>query len=131
MTVNFKDETDYETNYDFIEKWSWDFGDGKYFQFAKPLPPITSIDYFPVSFEITTKRGCKSSTGTSVFVGDIQKANFTKDTPDTICASQEVQFTDLSDDANLVNEWYWKFGDETTSTKQNPYMDLKVLVVWM
>ena len=125
LTVNFKDETSYATSSDYIEKWSWNFGDGTSSTSKNPTHQYTTINSFSVSLEITTKHGCKSSTGAMIRTGDIQKANFTKDAPDTICASRKVQFTDLSDDPNLVNEWYWKFGDGTTSTKQNPLHGFK------
>ncbi len=125
LTVNFKDETTYSTDYDYIEKWNWDFGDGSTSNLQNPSHQFTSIDVFVVTFTITTKLGCTSSTNTIAKVGDVQKANFTKGAPDTICASQKVQFTDLSDDPNLVNSWYWKFGDGTTSTGKNPLHGFK------
>ncbi len=120
LTVNFKDETNYITDYDYIEKWNWNFGDDSTSTLQNPSHQYTSIDVFWVTLDITTKLGCKSSTATTAKVGDVQKANFKSNAPDTICASQKVQFTDLSQDSKLVNEWYWKFGDGVTSTKKNP-----------
>jgi len=120
LTVNFKEETNYVTSSDYIEKWNWDFGDGTSSTSKNPSHQYTTINSFIVSLEITTKQGCKSTTGVMIRTGDIQKANFIKDSQDTICASQKIQFTDLSDDSKLVNGWYWDFGDGTFSTKENP-----------
>lgn len=120
LTVNFKDESNYITTYDYIDKRVWDFGDGTSSTAENPSHQYTTINEFVVTFELITKLGCKASTVTEVRTGDVQKANFSKSSADTLCASQEVQFTDLSNDSKLVNGWFWKFGDGKTSTKQNP-----------
>jgi PKD repeat protein len=47
-------------------------------------------------------------------------ASFTAE-PDWGCgAPLEVQFTDTSEATPPVDEWYWDFGDGTTSTEQDP-----------
>ncbi len=54
------------------------------------------------------------------WIPDCPDANFEADLTTGI-ETLEVQFTDLSEEGiNPITEWYWEFGDGTTSTDQNP-----------
>jgi gliding motility-associated-like protein len=120
LTVNFKDKCVYATNQDSIISWAWDFGDGQTSTAKSPSHSFAGTSSYQVFLEITTAKGCKAFYGATAKTGSKQNANFIKTGPDEICASTPVQFYDMSEDKNLVNEWYWIFGDGTTSTKQNP-----------
>jgi len=52
-------------------------------------------------------------------VGVPPAANFSASTL-TSCASDSIDFTDLSTPAGAVNEWLWNFGDDSTSLLSNP-----------
>lgn len=38
----------------------------------------------------------------------------------SLCGTGEVQFNDVSTSSSGIEAWLWDFGDETTSTEQNP-----------
>ncbi|MDA7502314.1 PKD domain-containing protein [Chitinophagales bacterium] len=46
------------------------------------------------------------------------QSQFEADNDPVVCGTAPIQFTDQS--VNVPTEWLWDFGDETTSTEQNP-----------
>ncbi|HLP21692.1 MAG TPA: zinc-dependent metalloprotease [Chitinophagales bacterium] len=56
-------------------------------------------------------------TATGINLATVCRAAFTAD-KNIICYSDSVQFTDLS--VTTPDAWLWNFGDNTTSTSQNP-----------
>jgi len=134
-TVDFENKSKYITEYDDISEHHWDFGDGSQSSEKSPSHTFYEIGKYPVTYYYVTSRGCVSTRFSAVAeVGSEQTADFFKTLPDTICASQAIQFFDDSQDSTLINEWYWRFGDSTYSMKQNPvhtyidtgYMDVKL-----
>jgi gliding motility-associated-like protein len=121
LTVNFHNQSVYATEYDEIESYYWNFGDGNTSTDENPVHIFSEVGRFLVSFSYTTEQGC-TSTGYYVQTktGTLQHADFIKLAPDTVCASTEVMFLDKSQDSSLVNEWYWRFGDGSYSLKKNP-----------
>lgn len=70
-----------------------------------------------LSLEVTDS-GCTSPvTYDSVLVNQAPVASFSADDQNG-CAPHTVQFTDMSNPAGSI--WQWSFGDNTTSTAQNP-----------
>lgn len=135
--VNFEDASIYnKNNRDSIIDWFWSFGDGTTSNEPSPSHTYTSLDTFLISLQITTALGCTSMAGAWASTGTKQRADFTSNCPDTICANMPIDFVNLSQDDALVNLWYWKFGDSTYSLLENPthlfldtgYMDLKLTV---
>ncbi len=135
LTVKFYDNSIYSTDVDSIVSWNWDFGDNSLSTDINPTHTYTSLDVFPVYLTVTTARGCTSQYNAWAKTGTKQHASFHKLSPDTVCASQAVQFINDSQDDSLINYNYWIFGDSTYSTQQNPahyfidtgYMDVKLL----
>ncbi|MEM9050808.1 MAG: PKD domain-containing protein [Bacteroidota bacterium] len=80
----------------------------------------TGQDDFPTQTGVWSQTNLSSNCNLGVFkfrlnsVSASAEVNF--ETP-IICAGQEVEFTNLSQDANA---YIWDFGDETTSTEVNP-----------
>lgn len=139
LTINFKDMSNYENKYDSIKSRYWIFGNG--FESKEKNPSITyeDVGQYLVKYYFETNKGCISRTYFStVKTGTRQHADFFKKLPDTICASQQVQFFDNSQDSSLISEWYWRFGDSTYSMKKDPvhmyvdtgYMDVKLQVYY-
>lgn len=113
-------------------QYTWDFGDG--FTVTNTSPdPDTVIHtytvpgiYFPTLI-LTDSAGCVVTYANNyIVIGDIPFADFTYSTQN-VCVGLNVQFTDLSvpthpqnPDPYPVVQWFWDFGDATTSTLQNP-----------
>ena len=135
LTVNFKENSFYNNSYDSIESYVWDFGDGTSSVEKEPVHVFNDVGKYLVRYYFITNKGCVSSDYYSqVMTGTVQQADFYKNLPDTVCASQAVQFFDDSQDSTLVDEWYWRFGDGDYSMKKDPvhlytdtgYMDVKL-----
>lgn len=98
---------------DAVTSYFWDFGDGFTSAVANPTHTYTIQGTYTVKLFITTSSGCTDSLvfRPGVTVGSKPVANFSA-APNPVCARQPVQFTDLSAPAD---EWFWDFGDGTTS----------------
>lgn len=98
--------------------WSWDFGD------ASGTSVITSPSYlyanpgnYNVILTVTNVFGCTNTSTQLITVLPQPTANFSYN---TVCAGQQVQFTDLTVGAAITN-WNWNFGDGSPSvSSQNP-----------
>lgn len=102
-----------------ISSWDWQFPGGtpssSTAQNPGPIsyPPGT----YTVSLMVTSQAGCKSTLITqTINIGPLPDAQFTF-TGKLSCDGLNVQFTDAS--TNAIS-WYWNFGDDSTSTLQNP-----------
>ena len=121
LTVNFKNKSNYDNKFDHISQYLWDFGDGGHSTESEPTHIYGQVGKYDVTFQFITEKGCVSSVnGTRAMVGTPQHTDFYKILPDTICASQEVQFFDDSQDSTLINDWLWLFGDSTYAKVKNP-----------
>jgi PKD repeat protein len=95
--------------------WRWFFGDGDTSKLQSQVhvyiePPV----YLP-GMIMTDIHGC-SDTVVTGFFPNIHSGFIT--TADSGCFPFTVQF--LSNSSGLTSEWYWDFGDGTTSTQPNP-----------
>jgi len=103
---------------DGVATWLWDFGDGTTSNLPNPSHLYNNTGSYDIKLRITTNTGCTKEviypagvkTGTPVLV-DFVADKF------EVCASQAVQFTDLSVGAD---EWLWDFGDGSNSSERNP-----------
>ena len=116
---------------EFIEFWSWDFGDlasgvDNTSTLQNPTHIYGPVDStYQVKLVVTNFNGCKDSVIQDVYVEPCILADFTlPEGPN--CARNEVCFTDnsaLSSNNTLIDQWRWDFGDGTTynyGTQQNP-----------
>lgn len=103
---------------DAVTSYQWNFGDGNTSTGATPSHVYTNQGSYNVTLTITTSTGCTetASMGSAITVGRKPVVNFTA-VPNPVCAFQQVQFSDLTNEAN---EWFWQFGDGSTSSQQNP-----------
>ena len=120
LTVDF---TDLSSPFDSIASWSWDFGDSSAISNVQnPTHTFVDTGTFNVVLTVTTPSGCEFTHSVEITVGQKPIANFTfSDT--VVCASDSVQFTDLSTDPLLIDEWIWSFGDSLGTGDQNPKTD--------
>ncbi|WP_207493552.1 PKD domain-containing protein [Aridibaculum aurantiacum] len=99
----------------------WNFGDGGTSTAINPVHTYTAPGPYSVQLTATSAFGCKkdsTKTFTNIFAQPI--ANFTT-TPAEICVKDSFSLSDASTTANSsVAEWFWDFGDGTSSNLQHP-----------
>jgi gliding motility-associated-like protein len=102
-----------------ITSWQWSFGDGNTSTQRNPVHTYTEAGNYNVRLIITTSSGCADTMfmADAVLVGDRPTARFSA-TPRSGCANSDIIFSDTS--RGNITEWFWDFGDGTTSTSQSP-----------
>lgn len=106
-------QTTYDTDRDSIVSWSWDYGGGVTSHDWNGYYEYTSAGNYLVMFTLTTASGCMAQAYTSVGVGTPQVPLFSPNVPDSVCASDVVEFQNLSHDQGLINNYFWNFGDQS------------------
>jgi gliding motility-associated-like protein len=106
------------TTLDAVTSYLWDFGDGTTSTAVNPSHTYSVQGTYTVKLYITTSSGCTDSIvlPAAVRVGRKPVVNFNA-VPNPVCAFQQVQFTDLT---NEGDQWLWLFGDGGSSSQQNP-----------
>ncbi|RXK86549.1 PKD domain-containing protein [Filimonas effusa] len=115
--------------------WLWNFGDGATSTEARPAHAYTTAGTYDVSVIIKTNKGC-SDTFTlqqAVILAPRPVAGFSA-VPPSVCGSRPFTFSDSS--KGNITSWLWNFGDNATSTQQNPkhgykdtgYYDITLIV---
>ena len=98
--------------------WSWDFGDGGSATIQNPKHLFLSSGDFPVQLTVANSLGCFDDTTQIVTVYPLPVANFEAD---SVCFNDSTHFTSLSSGSGaILTAWYWQFGDDSTSTLENP-----------
>ncbi|HEX7905222.1 MAG TPA: PKD domain-containing protein [Chitinophagaceae bacterium] len=120
---------------DSIVSYVWDMGEpGGIYNTQFPTHTYNSVGNYTVTLTVTSQSGCVRTVTVpnGVRTGTHPTVNFSL-TPNNVCASTPVQFTDLSiTSPGAFVQWLWDFGDSTTSISQNPqhvYVDTGALVV--
>jgi len=95
---------------------AWSYGDGANQWAANPVHNYLAAGLYPVTLTVYTPiSGCFNSITQMVPIGTpYVNFNFTQD---KTCLPVTATFTDSSGNAA---EWFWEFGDGTTSSLQNP-----------
>ncbi|MGC4037232.1 MAG: PKD domain-containing protein [Chitinophagaceae bacterium] len=103
---------------DAVVSYLWDFGDGTTSNAQSPSHTYPTQGTYTVSLIVVTSSGCSDTLiiPSAVKVGSLPVADFSA-SPIPSCASQAVQFTDLS---SVADAWQWNFGDGSTSSVKNP-----------
>lgn len=120
--VAFTDASNSNVTDKAIKKWMWDFGDGSPVSTEQnPKHTFANPGVFTVKLIVSTENGCSSD----VFPKDIHVlalpvAKFIAK-PVALCEQQVITFENqsTSSDGQLV-KWLWDFGDNKTSTDENP-----------
>ncbi len=107
------------------QSYSWDFGDGHTSSVANPLHTYSSSGHYVACLTVSNPAsGCSATYCDTITVGGNPngcQANFYA-VPDSVTlppqTSNAIFFYDQS--SGNPNYWYWDFGDNSTSTQQNP-----------
>jgi len=117
LTVQF---TDISTHYP--TAWNWNFGDGSTGTDQNPSHPYKDVGTYNVTLNATNTAGSNTVTKTdyiTVTKGSDKPEVVFYATPTTNgTAPLEVKFVDFT--SNNPTTWSWTFGDDSTSTTQNP-----------
>lgn len=99
----------------------WDFGDDQTSAEVDPVHTYTAAGVYTVTLTVEGPEGSDTETKADYITVDTPAgptADF-EGTPLSGSAPLEVTFTDLSTGTN-VHSWTWDFGDEGSSSEQNP-----------
>lgn len=125
FTVYFTDTTYTNSS---ASAWLWEFGDGQTSTVQNPTHIFNYIDsnlgFFDIKLYTTDALGCTDSVTypSHIEVKEKPSPAFSNDLY-TGCAPLTVQFTDESiGNAAPIASWAWYFGNDSTSTIQNPTM---------
>ena len=116
-----------------IVKWLWNFDDGTTSDVQTPSHRYADDGEYVVKLTVTDDDGAGASTSQTITVSNVAPtANFNY-TPEKPTDADIIKFTDASSDPDgEIGEWSWDFGDETTSSEQNPehqYQDAGIYTV--
>jgi gliding motility-associated-like protein len=126
LEVNFQNYSTSTNPDDPIVAYNWDFGDGTTFSGYNSSHTYTSPGEFTANLVVVNQSGCENSITSSIKTGIPLTADFSFESPDTICGGVPILFFDESTPENLANEWSWHFSDLTSSDRENPthaYLD--------
>ncbi len=125
LTVDFTDQSTNEPN-----TWLWDFGDGNGSSQHNPQHTYQDAGNYTVQLTVANNFGTDTETKTSyILTGSAPVAAFTAN-PTSGAAPLSVDFTDQS--TNDPTSWFWDFGDDQSSTQQNPqhtYLNMNIYTV--
>jgi len=102
-------------------EYLWDFGDGFTSSMRNPKHPFAKAGTKRVKLTVTDDEDASDSITKSIIIVEnpLPSADFSH-SPDNQKMNHDVQFTDQSSDDGYIVEWFWNFGDGTTSTQENP-----------
>ena len=108
-----------------IVRWEWNFGDGTTSTEEHPLHTYSEKDTYAVSLAVTDENNLSDAITKEIVIPDTAMSPTIDysylQTGKLGVDSLEVTFTDLTNDGDgeIIN-WNWDFGDNSTSTEQNP-----------
>jgi len=117
--ISFNDES--ISSHGPVKSWLWGFGDGNTSTEQNPTHSYAENTTYNVSLEVTAAHGLSNDTFQHIVILNRNPISNFSYSPDNPTDLQTVNFTDLSNDTDgNITSWYWMFGDENTSTIQNP-----------
>ncbi|MBT5529039.1 MAG: PKD domain-containing protein [Cytophagia bacterium] len=98
----------------------WSYGDGSTATAQNPTHSYSSANTYNVKLLSTSNYGCIDSVETNVVVEASPIANFTINDSAQCLTANSFSFTDLSTGGSGTINYFWSFGDGSTSSSQNP-----------
>ncbi|MBN1182545.1 MAG: PKD domain-containing protein [Bacteroidales bacterium] len=121
LALSFTDASSYTTNQDSIVSWNWNFDNGITSTEKNPEIIYDASGIYDILLTITTELGCMSQYQKKAQAGIPQNPDFEITTPSVTCASNAVQFNNLSTNRDSIDAIFWDFGDGVTSLDDNPF----------
>jgi gliding motility-associated-like protein len=103
----------------FINSWSWNFGDGSPLVSQKNSNHQYSQDStYSISLIVSSNLGCVDTANYQITIYPQPKISFIAD---TVCEGKSTQFANNSTiNSGSINEWKWSLGDGNTSLSSTP-----------
>ncbi len=101
-----------------ITSWEWDLGNGVLSTSQNPTLPYSSAGVFPINLIVTTNKGCKDTSNSTLTIWAEPVASFSNT---NVCEGIPIQFTNnstISDATPLI--YAWDLGDGTPSANTSP-----------
>lgn len=108
LNLSFHDVSQFDPT-----NWLWTFGDGGSSTLEQPNHSYEQPGSYEVCLEVSSLCGSDQACLQVNVVCSAPQANF-----NTAANELSISFIDIS--ANNPSQWFWDFGDGTTSTAQNP-----------
>lgn len=104
-----------------ITQWNWDFGDGGYSDSQNPTHTYDDVGIYDVSLSVTDNNGCNSVFTIEEYIEAIDgvNPNFSLST-NFSCTSPTTLTINNNSSGDGVIDYYWDFGNSTSSTLENP-----------
>ena len=115
-TLSFSNTSTYATG--IITSWNWDFGDGNSSNIQNPSYTYTTPGTYSVTLISSSASGCSGSITQIININTSPAVQFSGDILSG-CATQTVNFLNASS-PSLGSQYSWNFGDNSTSSIQNP-----------
>ena len=100
-----------------VPNYTWQFGDGKSSTAASPKHNWSSLGQSTVKLKVKLDNGCEDSLSKTVDVLIQPTADFLAS---PICSGEELSFLNKSTTASGTMSYSWEFGDNSTSSLENP-----------
>jgi len=123
LTVQFTDQSTGD-----ITSWLWDFGDSTTSTGQNPVHTYMAPGSYTVSLTVANT-GSDTETRVDYIVVTPAEEELTASfdyAPNFGMRPLVVQFTDTSTSTSPITSWYWRFGDGSKSTEQNPAHEYRV-----
>ncbi len=136
LQLNFTETIDYDTDIDKFESRSWTLDDQEVSTDPSYFNSFEDVGIYNLQLTSVTQLGCIATASTEISVGQPQNPEFTVKDKTIFCASETVEFNDLSSNKEEINDVVWEFGDGEQSFFGLPfhqyvdtgYMDVKLKV---
>lgn len=101
-----------------VDGWEWDFGDAATAAIQNPTHTYAAFGQYDVQLVAISDQGCRDTLSQQITLHALPVPGF--EIP-PICQLAPMQFTDTATVADgTVVGWAYNFGDNTSSTQQNP-----------
>lgn len=116
-SINFTNSTSISTGT--ITSWNWNFGDGNSNNTQNPIYSYSVAGTYVVNLTAVSNNGCQSSSSNTVLINAKPIVQFSANISSG-CAPLSLNFNDLSTSTTSGSTYLWNFGDNATSSQQNP-----------
>lgn len=103
-----------------ISSWNWSFGDNGTSNAQNPTHTYSSPGTYTVRLTVASSGGSQSTASRTIFVTapDVPPTAAFSYAPTSPSVLDTISFVDET--TGYATEWSWDFGDQTSSTEQNP-----------
>lgn len=104
-----------------ISEWNWDFGDGGYSSEQNPVHNYTNEGIYDVSLSVTDENTCNSIFTIDDYIVATEgvNPNFNLSSTSACSFPTTISINNTSTGDGVI-EYYWDFGNSTSSTLENP-----------